>query len=448
MAIFSGDKKKKLLATATYGSWRGPHERKTVLSQLAEAGLSAEEALPLIWTKDAGTRKLGVEIFLSSADPQAVESLLAASQEQPPHVQAFVSRLLPRLPQELLLATVDSLLGDSAEHLRFQGWKLVAVIEGEERERYLARAVREAPEPLRSEALTSLVQEGNPVEHVDLLRSLVDSEDEVLANTALTGLSRVLDRRIVTLMLTIIAHTESEERRDIASSYLKRVGAGHPRAMRPMLLAHLASGNDSLRPLAARYLFATGATSQVLLEILVFARDMVGWLRDRVLDALRPLGELLLDPTTALLNHPDAEVRSAALGLAERLAHPNVIEPICKLLGDNDPWLRIAACDVLGQLRQEQAVPNLVMALQDGEARWAAIDALARIGSSVSLKPLAKLLRSSRQELRLEVVQAFASLEDVRTLPLLRAVKEKDGSAEVRTRAAEVLRDLAQRMGE
>jgi len=178
----------------------------------------------------------------------------------------------------------------------------------------------------------------------------------------------------------------------------------------------------------------------------MFSKDLVGWLRTRILETLQTFGDEVIKPAAALLQHKDDAVRTAALVLAEKFNDPRLVGPVCKMLNDEDWWLRISACDTLGRLKDERAVPHLVQALQHEEVRWAAIDALAQIGSTKALKPLAMLLRDKRKEVRGEVVRAFARFTEKRLLPLLKQVMDTDPTSEVRTLAAEALREMSARL--
>jgi twitching motility protein PilT len=193
-------------------------------------------------------------------------------------------------------------------------------------------------------------------------------------------------------------------------------------------------------------LLASGDGEEVVQEVLRFCKGLVGWLRARVLETLLTFGDEVLMPAVALLDHEDEDIRTAALVLAENFDDPRIVGPVSKLLKDDDWWLRISACDSLGRIGDKRAVAALVEALKDDDARWAAIDALARIGSKKALKPLAGLLRDDRVEVRTEVIKAFSCFSDKRLLGVLKSVKEKDPSSEVRTRAAEVLRDMAAKL--
>ena len=297
----------------------------------------------------------------------------------------------------------------------------------------------------RVPALQKLVQERPAAQILDLLLTLAQDSEPRVAGIALEAVAKVPDPRVGELMLDRMQHGDATSR-DLARAWLAESAKSNPAATRKKMMDLLASGEDSIRHICVELLLVTGPPEEVLMEVLLFCRDLVGWLRTRILETLRTFGDPVIRPAIALLAHPQEEVRTAALVLAENLADPRLVEPIARLLADADWWLRITACDTLGRLKDERAVPHLVKALEDEDCRWAAIDALAHIGSPASLKPLAGMLRDPRQEVRVEVIRAFSRFTDARLVPLLEQVKERDPSSEVRTRASEVLRDLQGRL--
>jgi hypothetical protein len=65
-----------------------------------------------------------------------------------------------------------------------------------------------------------------------------------------------------------------------------------------------------------------------------------------------------------LLKGRDAELRMAALGLLKQL-ESDVSIPVAALLAEDDPFLRIAGCEILALRRQKKALPLLVARLED-----------------------------------------------------------------------------------
>ncbi len=446
MALFGIGKKKNLVQQVLAGSWRSLSERDEILKQLKASGLSPVEAVPLIWHKDPACRQLGVDAFVARASAGAVHAMLAQMAQQPTAARSYAARLIPKVGPDVMERVIEGLLNDRSAEKKRQGWDLTLMVDGALRDKYVPRAAAEAPDAMRLTAVQKLVQVRNLSRHTELLLKLAKDRDVAISSTALEALGKVDDPRVVKQMIDSFSHGDASSR-TMAAKYLERHAERHPQQMRKQLMELLGEGEDATRRMSVELLFKTGDHKEIILNILDYSRHLVGWLRDRILDTLRTMGDEVLQHAVDLLEHEDEDVRTAALVLAETFNDPRVVEPVCRLLGDEDWWLRITACDTLGRLGDERALPHLFKALKDEEARWAAIDALARIGSVAALKPLAGLLRDRRQEVRLEVVRALSNFDDKRLLPLLKNVKEKDPSSEVRTRAAEVLRDLAKRLG-
>ncbi len=445
MTLF-GAGKKTWLQRALTSAWKTEEEKKEVLDQLRAAGLKPIEALPLLMHQDPGVRQVGVDIFLDKPDTAAVASLIEQMGTQSQAVKAFLARLFPRIPSEIMKKTVDELIADKTTQKQRLGWEIAVALGPDLRVHYLERAMREAPVAMRITALQRLVKDKKPDDLLPLLIESARSDDARLASVALEALVPVQSGQVQEVMVERFAHGDATSR-EIASRYLEEAATRDPIAMRKRILDWLTKGDDATRRLSMQILLRTGDPPQVILDVLNVSLELAGWVRNRILDTLKTFGDEVLKPAVSLLDHEKEEIRTSALVLVEHFHDPRVVLPVCKLLTDPDWWLRITACDTLGRLKDERAVPYLVKALDDQEARWAAIDALAQIGSTTALKPLANLLRDPRQEVRLEVVAALSHFTDARLVPLLKAVKEKDPSVEVRTRATEVLRDMSDRLG-
>ncbi len=445
MAIF-GRKTKTLLGDLEQGAWQKPADRDAMLGQLRQASPGASDVVPLIWNKDAAVRQAAVEMFLLSPSSGAVRALVEQMGQQPAHIRSFASRLIPRVDPEVMDKVVADLVKDRNPARQRQGWELAVEMGGELGANWRARAAKEAQGETRLTAVRRLLRGGQPGRHAELLLELARDRDRRVATAAVQALGEVQDRRVLALMLDAFAHGDASSR-SLAKSYLDKQAEAHPKEMRHHLIELLGEGEDATRRMAVDLLMKTGNPTEVLLEILLFARHLVGWLRDRILETLRSMGDEVMAHAVELLEHEDEDVRTAALVMVQYYEDPRVVGPVCKLLKDPDWWLRITACDALGELGDTRAVPHLIEALGDEEARWAAIDALARIGSTKALKPLSSLLRDPRPEVRIEVVAAFGRFSDERILPLLESLEQKDPSSDVRTRASEVRRDLAAKLG-
>lgn len=445
MAIF-GSKNKNVLQQITNSNWKSPEERDELLSTLRDMNLSTGDAISLLWHGDSSVRSIAVKAFMEKADANAAMQLAEGMTGKPSHVRAFAMRIFPSLKDDVASKVVDNLLEDRNSQKNRMGWDIALNLKGDTGARYLQKAVTAAPQGIQVTALQRLVKLREPKDIYDLLEEAAKSNNARMAPIALEALTNMAaDQRVVDLMINRVAHGDATSRQ-MATKYLQTAADTEPERMRAAMLELLSEGEDATRRVAVEILLETGDPQDVILEILVFAKDLVGWLRDRILETLRTFGDDVLKPAVALLQHDDDNIRTTALVLVEQFNDPRLVGPVCRLLTDDDWWMRISACDTLGRLKDERAVPYLVKALSNEDVRWAAIDALAQIGSSQALKPLAQLLRDKRKEVRTEVVRAFGHFTHPQLLPLLKRVNEKDPSSEVRTLAAEIFRDMSSRL--
>ncbi|MCB9536666.1 MAG: PilT/PilU family type 4a pilus ATPase [Myxococcales bacterium] len=444
MAIFGG--RKNLVQRIQQQKWRTDDERKELLAELRESDPRANDLMPILFHADASVRQAVAELFVKCATPQAVMALARDMGNRASNERTMVGRVFNRLPGELMSPVVDSLLGNDKQPKMVRiGWEVALSLGGQVGVKYLRKAVLEAPQAMRGAALRRLLQLARPDQVVDVLLQAAVSEDSRLSATAIEAIAQVNDPRVMDLMLDRFANGDAAVR-DQAVKWLLEAAKHHGPSVREHMLRLLGEGEDAIRRLCVEIMLETGEPVEVLTTILEFLHGLLGWLRGQIIDTLKSFGDRMFRPAVHLLQHEDEDIRSTALQVAESFQDPRLVGPLCRMLQDEDWWLKVTAADSLGQLGDARAVPFLTTALEDDDCCWAAVDALAQIGSDEALNPLAQLLKHDRPELRTEVIRSFARFTDDRLLKLLQVVKNQDPSTEVRTLAAEVLRDMAARM--
>ncbi len=105
---------------------------------------------------------------------------------------------------------------------------------------------------------------------------------------------------------------------------------------------------------------------------------------------------------------------------------------------------RIAACWLLGQLRQKRAVASLLSVFADPKLTWEAAKVLGVINSKRAVKPLINsLLESREKEQRAAAAYALGLLADERARPpLVQVLSDPKADPKVRGHAAEALAHL------
>ncbi|MBN0048213.1 HEAT repeat domain-containing protein [Streptomyces actuosus] len=141
----------------------------------------------------------------------------------------------------------------------------------------------------------------------------------------------------------------------------------------------------------------------------------------------------------AALNSHRASRRGRAAQVLGQLAHRPAVAPLCRLLADRDPEVRLAAARALGRIGDPAAVPDLLESLHMPRS----VPPGAVIRSLVSLGPGAQrqVAAGLRQEplvraVAIEVLGAIGAAS--RTSEIARALRE-DPETEVRIKAARAL---------
>ncbi len=434
--------RKALLAALKLQAWNSPEERLRLIQSFQSLQTAPTELLGLLINRDPDVSDHAARRFLSFPHASTLPLLLDQLTSTPPELRAGIWKVFNAYPEPLLQQTLNALLSSPR---RSFGWEATQHLTGQLRLVYLERMVREGPLSLRGTMLKRLLLDRPPLLMLPLLEESARSLDVSLAVAALEGLSRIGDARVLDLMLGRFFQPDPTIRR-ATLGYLREMAQRAPERLRPKLLPALSSGDATTRQQGAELLLDTGRQEDVLADILRHLQGLAGWLRTRLLETLRLFGDTLVLATIPLLQHPEEPIQFAALALVETLRDPRLVDPVGRLLIEEGWALRLTACEVLGQLGGERALRWLLQALDDPEARWAAVAAIGRAGAAPALPRLLLLLKDPRVEIRLELLQALAPLAEPKLLPALAALKESDPAAEVRTRAAEVLRDLSARL--
>ena len=74
----------------------------------------------------------------------------------------------------------------------------------------------------------------------------------------------------------------------------------------------------------------------VVRRFITYAKELVGWVRDRALESIHDFGKDILEPALELLKDKDASVRASALMLAAAFDDPRVAVAAVNCLKDED----------------------------------------------------------------------------------------------------------------
>jgi HEAT repeat protein/beta-lactamase regulating signal transducer with metallopeptidase domain len=145
-----------------------------------------------------------------------------------------------------------------------------------------------------------------------------------------------------------------------------------------------------------------------------------------------------------MVRDTDIEVRRQVAWALGELESPSAIDALMILAKDADAEVRQHAVEALGQLEDERTLPALVVALKDAnsDVRQHAANAIGDIDNlKAAPSALIAALADTDREVRKQVIQALANLEDPAAVPgLKRATADSD--TEIRRAAVEALSEI------
>jgi len=436
-------RKQSPLQALQAGAFKDDAEKQALLDAVANTeGLKPEDLVPLLSHADAAIQQRASTLFLSRSTTGAVMALVDAVLGADPSIRALLSKTLVRAKPEHAKPVLDMVLKDAKQDRLRGAWEIAMEFPPEISEGYVDRAFKEGPPKARYDALKRMMAKRSADElRPTLVQALEDREHRV-RKMAVDALVKLEGNDIFEAMLDRIAGDDNPEIRQIAGGYLQKFIATAPPELRPAILGRLLlAGDPALQAQLVKALFATGNHGELLLEILTFAKTVLGAQHAMILDSMKPLGEGLLDHGIKLLDHEDPDLRIQAVLLLERFASPKTAAAVLKLLSDEDWWVRIMACDALGRLKDPRTLPYLERLLDDPDCKWAAIDSIGTIGGDAALGALVKLLSDPQNEVRLVAMNALGKVADTRVDPYIEQLSRTDPSLDLRVRAVELLRE-------
>lgn len=141
-----------------------------------------------------------------------------------------------------------------------------------------------------------------------------------------------------------------------------------------------------------------------------------------------------------LLENPDPEIRARGAELLGRMRIPGGAGSLVTALGDKNEEVRLAAAAALVRLKDPSVAPLLAKALgKPGKLLPARVaEVLVSLGSE-AVQPLLEEIENSGEDGRCLICQVLGQLGDSRALPELVGLLESSDSSRVRACAAEAL---------
>lgn len=402
----------------------------------------AIELVPLLTLDDHTIVSRAGQLFLTRADGEAVAALLNDLLERATGVSTGL-KVLQKCKEELLVRLFDAQLARPPQHLARKLWEFALDMPGAVSDRYLERALQEAPGAPRLAALKRLLKARGAEAMRALLVECSSNREASVRKEAVHALAPLPGDDVFAVMLDRLSNDDSKEIRDFAVKYLQQYVTRAPPEVRPRVLGRLLlAGDPAQRTELVRSMFGMGKPEELLVGVLQFCKTLTGVQHKTVMEALTAVGDSLIQPTLGQLSSPDADQRVQAVYLLEAFADVRTVGPLLNMLRDSDWWVRIVVCETLGRLKEPMIIASLKELFTDPDAKWAAIESVGRIGGVPAANALLPLLKDPSAEVRGSVVTTLKQVTDPRVQPALEEVSKSDASVDVRLKAVEVLRSL------
>jgi twitching motility protein PilT len=428
------------------GEFDSSEERDALLSAIYEAkNLKPRDVVWMAFRPDRSLREASVRVLRRLRTTSTINQFVAESRGKPeaslraaaeilfglriPDIENHLKALLTQEDEAIRESTSRFLLeAPQSDSLEAIFWHLFDSGAGVDRSLFLDRLATMDIKPGTVPRWLKLAESNDPHGRATALRYLADHCAEQAVDLIVDNLPRV-DYATQQHLITALSRVAPS----LGSEFVDQ------------LLPLMASGEAGTRSAVIKVLLSMDNRHSLVKRYLKFSKSLAGWARDRALDSMKEFGHDLIEPTIELLSDADEEVRALALVVAGSFDDPRIIPATIGLLEDQDWWLRVTAADTLGRFKDPAAVDALIGTLNDPEARWAAVEALGRIGDSRCLTALEKLFSDPSPAIRIEVLLALRHFRHPNILVALRRFAASDPDRIVRGRALEIAEEVAKR---
>ena len=246
---------------------------------------------------------------------------------------------------------------------------------------------------------------------IDSLIKLLDDDHDDVRISAAYSLGKIGTEATIDPLIKLL-HDHNSLVRISAAYALGDIGT---ETTIDLLIKLLDDDNSDVRIRAAEALgnIGTEATIDPLIKLLN---------NDHKSSVRRSAAKATIDPFIKFLDHHlNSLVRRSAAEALGKIGTEATIEPLIKLLDDNDYWVHRSAAKALVKIGTEATIDPLIKLLDDddSELRRSAADTLGKIGTEATIDPLIKLLDDNRSSVRRSAAEALGKIGTETTITKL-----------------------------
>jgi HEAT repeat protein len=261
--------------------------------------------------ENAQVRKRSVQTLGLLQSPEALPAIISALKDSDPLVRQEAALSLAGYADPVSVTPLIELLKDEHGYVRMAAVETLCII-GQEAIDPLIHALGDGDEQLRQRSSFALVTIGSPA--VDRLIDSMQSENPAVTRSCAWILGRIGDNKAIPHLVLVTGHQDRYVRREVCDSLA-------------------AMGDAAVLPLTRS--FRDG-------EILV---------RHCAMEALWMIGTPAVEYVADLLTDPSPDVRKRAALLLGEIGVRSAIDPLSRLLGDENPSVRRVAFEAIEMIK-------------------------------------------------------------------------------------------------
>jgi serine/threonine-protein kinase len=277
------------------------------------------------------------------------------------------------------------------------------------------------------------------------LEAQLEDNNKMIRQAALSALAQMGADTNIALLCSLLKDPDL----DVQNKAIDVVIAANRPDTARHLIEVLKDESEYTRRAAVEVLNAIGTSSSIK-DLLSALEDQDWWVRARAGDALAKIGgPRVIDAVLELIKDDDENIRRSAMEILNTTKDERAIDHLIEATRDEDWWVRERAADALAGIGNKRAVPALLEMLS-GHAKSVpvAIRALGRLGDNKAVPALLPLVERPEKDIRIEAMNALATLGDERRADTIRRFIGNQVSAPdqtVQRAAVKALRALDER---
>jgi twitching motility protein PilT len=425
-----------LLGKIRARGWKNESERDELFKAVsAQPELDAEDVAWMAVEQDASVRSGGLGILKRVPYEAASAALFPFLGSKTEPVRRTAMQALEQLAGSGFVDRLQAFLTHADPAVVHAALDYLKRNPSEKALPWIARAITTSGSPaVRKKAFAIVEATASPRAAAVALEALGDDDEEIRFR-AIQVLAKSPHESHIPALLQH-CRNDSHRVQDAAIVALGPLLASS-RTWNDEILMLLADANPKVRQLASR-IIATQEPLRVADAFLRTFREIYGPTKDRAIEALRELGPEFIRAFLDRDHSADPGQAALASSIAVTIRSPEAVPHCIRFLTGDDWWLRDRAAMALAEIRDESALPHLLALLDNAESNLSAAAALGVWRTPKALPGLLEAYKKgeSHKDLRLEILDAFARIEDPRIAPLLQKIAQVEKDPLVRTKAA------------